>query len=419
MRVLWFSVNSSCYGNKSDVGRGWVASLERIIRKNENIHLGIAFEYKSDKFKDTINNVDYYPISVCQNKIDTLKKEFTIEAEEKKIIPECIKIINDFKPDIIQCFGSEWCYGLVAKYVNIPVVIHMQGSMPSIYNALYPPKYSKEKKLFYEASRFNLKDFIRALFENKKVLQRTEREFRILKLNKYFLGRTDWDKSILKLSSPNSNYHTCNEVLRESFYDSNEIWKITNNDTITLCTTGSGSLWKGLDVILKTAKILKERANIKFRWKIIGGVSNIKYLEKIEQISFNKVNIVFTGILDEEDLKKELLNSDIYVHPSYIDNSPNALCEAMILGLPCIASYVGGIPSIISNYVNGILVPVNEPYYLAQKIIDLANNKELQAFLSKNASKSAAELHSKKRINNELIEAYNEIINDYYTNHSY
>lgn len=68
----------------------------------------------------------------------------------------------------------------------------------------------------------------------------------------------------------------------------------------------------------------------------------------------------------------------MYVHPAYIDNSPNALCEAMLLGVPCIASYVGGIPSIIQNEVSGLLAPANEPYYLAEKIYWLSKNKMLQ-----------------------------------------
>lgn len=87
----------------------------------------------------------------------------------------------------------------------------------------------------------------------------------------------------------------------------------------------------------------------------------------MEKLKFADNSIEFLGILSEDELKNTLLSSDIYVHTAYIDNSPNALCEAMILGLPCIASYVGGISSLMKNGESGILVPVNEPYYLAGK----------------------------------------------------
>lgn len=48
-------------------GGGWISALEKIIQKNENIHLGVAFEYESSIFKDSIEGVDYYPICVQHN----------------------------------------------------------------------------------------------------------------------------------------------------------------------------------------------------------------------------------------------------------------------------------------------------------------------------------------------------------------
>lgn len=413
MRVLWFSINASCYSTKITTahnGGGWVSSLEKIVSKRDDIHLGIAFEYNSPKFKDTIGNVDYYPIRSTSGKFNKIRKNFTISHEESLVIPECLKIIDDFKPDVIQCFGSEWCFGLVAKHTNIPVVIHMQGSMPSYVNSLYPPRYSKYSKFFYDLVHCKFKSIVYSMFVEIRNKQRAEREERILKANNNFLGRTDWDKSITKLFSPQSNYYVCNEVLRDSFQDSASSWHAHNSDEIILCTTGNGSLWKGLDVVLKTAKILKEQSYIKFKWLLIGGSSNKNYIEWMENLKFADNDIEFLGILSENQLKETLLSSDIYVHTAYIDNSPNALCEAMILGVPCIASYVGGIPSLITNEESGILVPVNEPYYLAEKIIMLSKNKSLQERLSKKASEVARQRHSPQNIGKELISAYEQII---------
>ncbi len=413
MRVLWFSINSGCYSSKISTahnGGGWVSSLEKIVSKRKDIQLGIAFEYNSKKFKDTIDGIDYYPISVCCNRREKLRKEFTLSHEEKLIIPECIKIIEDFRPDIIQCFGSEWCYGLVAQYTQVPVVIHIQGSMPSYFNALYPPRYSKQSKIIYDFLHLHLKDVIRGLFGEKNNRMRAEREIRILKANRYFFGRTDWDKSITKLFSPQSKYFICNEALRDSFQLAHEKWKPNKHDTTTLCTVGSGSLWKGLDVILKTASILKEYTNLHFKWIMVGKVDKKEYIEWMEHKRFEESCVDFVGVLDEAQVKDVLLTSDIYIHPAYIDNSPNALCEAMLLGMPCIASYVGGIPSLIEDGVSGILVPVNEPYYLAEKIVSLAKDKDLQQSLSNAAIEKSRERHFPENIENELITAYNQIL---------
>lgn len=62
-------------------------------------------------------------------------------------------------------------------------------------------------------------------------------------------------------------------------------------------------MWKGLDVILKTAKILKENAGIEFVWNLAGDSSNYKYIEWMEKLKFSDCNINFCGILDENKLK--------------------------------------------------------------------------------------------------------------------
>lgn len=413
MRVLWFSINSACYSSKltaSYNGGGWISSLEKIVKKHSDIQLGIAFEYDSSKFKDTIDGVDYYPINVCCNRKEKYRKEFTIAFEEKLIIPKCLKIIDDFKPDIIQCFGAEWCFGLVANYTNIPVIIHMQGSMPSYHNVLYPPRYSRWSKISYDFLHFDIKNIIRSLYGEKKSRQRKEREIRILNSNHYFFGRTDWDRAIVELFSPNSKYFVCNEALRDAFIYTTEYWRPKDKDEIIICTIGSGGLWKGLDVILKTANCLKQYTDLKFKWILIGGIQNKGYIEWMEKLSFTDNCIEFAGILNDIQVKDRLLTSDMYVHPAYIDNSPNALCEAMLLGVPCIASYVGGIPSIVQNEKSGLLVPVNEPYYLAEKIYRLAKDKMLQKKLSAYAMNIAKERHSPKHIEKDLITAYQTVI---------
>jgi len=416
MRVLWFSVTAACYSSALTKGGfnggGWVSSLEKIIKCHPEYHLGIAFEFQSDKFKDTIDGVDYYPIHDNLTLKEHFRREYTLSYEEKILVPAALRVIEDFKPDIIQCFGTEWPFGLVAQHIDIPVIIHMQGSYPSYFNALYPPRYNKWTKLTYEITHFHIKDVIRALFVEKKGIQRTEREFRIMKVNKYFFGRTDWDRSITNILSPNSMYFVGNEALRDSFYYSNLKWTPKYRDEISICTTGNGTLWKGLDVVLKAASILKSNTNLRFKWKIIGGVSNVQYIEWMENLKFSECNIKFAGVLDENHLRDELLNCDIYVHPAYIDNSPNALCEAMFLGCPCIASNAGGVSSILSDKISGRLLPVNEPYYLADAIFELSSDKEAQIKYSKNAIVQAEMRHNPDTIFNEIKCAYNEILSN-------
>ena len=418
MRVLWFSVNPACYTEKKNGynGGGWISALEKIIQKNENIHLGVAFEYESSIFKDSIEGVDYYPICVQHNFRQKVKFKFFNNSSPQQLMPCLLKVIEDFKPDIIQCFGSEWCFGQVASLVRIPVVIHMQGSLPSYFNVLYPPRYSKWSKVLFDIKCLAFKQAIKTLLSERILREAAKIEKKSLSSVSYYMGRTDWHRGITHILSKGRKYYVCNEALRDTFYMNDKMWKPHKRKKYVIFTTGSGSLWKGLDVILKTAKILKENAGIEFVWNLAGDSSNYKYIEWMEKLKFSDCNINFCGILHENKLKDFLIQSDIYVHPAYIDNSPNALCEAMMLGLPCIASFVGGVPSILDGGNCGILVPANEPYFLADEIYRLLTDEKKQCLLSARARSVAVQRHSAQNIEKELLGAYTSILEDFKNN---
>ena len=108
-----------------------------------------------------------------------------------------------------------------------------------------------------------------------------------------------------------------------------------------------------------------------------------------------------------------LLESTFYIHPSHIDNSPNSLCEAMILGIPCIATYVGGIPSLLENGKNGFLVQDSGSYEIAFIVLNNYNNKALLESLSENVQEDARNRHNRGRVLAQLTNAYQNIIKDF------
>lgn len=156
----------------------------------------------------------YYPIRVKPG----LRRRIYASEKDKIIIADCLKVIEDFKPDIIHVFGSEWGFGLVEKYVDIPVVIHMQGSLPPYVNASYPPGYNfftQWKTSHYNPIVLLKRRFVWSRNDNYKVA----REIDILKHCRYVMGRTNWDYNITRLYAPDSQYYHCNEALRPVFFN--------------------------------------------------------------------------------------------------------------------------------------------------------------------------------------------------------
>lgn len=417
MRVLWFSVTPSLYNTErnSHNGGGWIESLERIVKYYNDVELAIAFcsNSSSEPFKALQNGTTYYPMNVQRSWWQQQKDKYSSKDQDAAIISHCLEVIADFKPDLIHVFGSEWCFGLVKEHTNIPVVIHMQGCWPPYRNAAYPPGYSlMETRLRMLARPSRL---INSILDYHKSKERAIREEHILRINDYYMGRTRWDKAITTgLYNLQANYYYCSEALRPAIVQEKRRWTSTGMDKLTIVTVGAGHVLKGYDVVLKTAKLLTENLNRPFEWLLCGPTSaNMKMFEKKSGIRCKDVFVHPLGRCSADGVKDNLLKSTVYVHTSYIDNSPNSVCEAQYLGLPVIATNVGGTPSLFADdYPSDMLVPTNDPYYLAAKLIELSNNKALLASMAEKNLHVANNRHDVENIYQDLMHCYNSIINN-------
>ena len=90
-----------------------------------------------------------------------------------------------------------------------------------------------------------------------------------------------------------------------------------------------------------------------------------------------------------EDVGDILAAADIYAMPSLSEGLPLALLEAMAVGLPVIASRVGGIPEVVTDGEDALLVPPGDPAALAAAIERLAEDEALRAQLGNSARRKA------------------------------
>ena len=166
-------------------------------------------------------------------------------------------------------------------------------------------------------------------------------------------------------------------------------------------------------MILKVANILSSQ-NVDFEWNVAGFMSNHmkRFVEKRIGKSYEECHVHVLGYVNPDDLIKLLCSSTVYVHTSYIENSPNSICEAQCLGVPVISTNVGGISSLVRNGVDGILVPANDPWQMADAIIELSKDKNRLLSYSENNRKLALVRHNDENIKKQLLRCYNSLINE-------
>jgi len=99
-------------------------------------------------------------------------------------------------------------------------------------------------------------------------------------------------------------------------------------------------------------------------------------------------DVEFLGKLPYSDVIKRVANSDVFVLTSVEEGMPNAIIEALALGKPVIATAVGGIPEVVKDGVNGILVPPKSTEHIAKALERLLSDSELRRKLGEAAAES-------------------------------
>ena len=334
----------------------------------------------------------------------------THSLENLNVNSSALEAISDFNPDIIQVFGTENPFGLISEGHGKPVIIHIQGFIMVCAKKWFAGitaweqiRYSGFKELLLMNGSFS---------EYFNFRKRAAREEIVMKRCRYFMGRTAFDKRIVSLISPASEYFHCEEFIRKAFLEAK--WDLPLTNEITCISILKGTTYKGIDLLIETFIILQKYSSVRIKLKICGvseGEEVVKIIRRKYKKQFGRISVEFTGRLNAEGLANQLLSSNFYLHPSYIENSPNSVCEAMALGMPVIATNVGGINSLITDNVDGILVQEGEPYTLAAAIINLINNYEYAKLLGANARERSLVRHDPDQIVTQLISIYETILN--------
>jgi len=138
-------------------------------------------------------------------------------------------------------------------------------------------------------------------------------------------------------------------------------------------TVGRLHKQKGIEYFLESAKIILPSVGFPLKFIIVGDGPERKKLESKARRLGIKNEVLFTGI--REDAINLISIMDIFVLPSLWEGTPNVVLEAMLWGKPVISTEVGGVPELIENQVDGILVKPGNPVALADAVLQALKNE--------------------------------------------
>ncbi len=162
---------------------------------------------------------------------------------------------------------------------------------------------------------------------------------------------------------------------------------VDKNNIVRLISVGRAVNKKGYDVLLKALSELPE--TLCWNFIHIGGGPLLERLKQQAAALEIEHKINWLGAKRFEQVLVQYQQADVFILASRIDSDgdrdglPNVLMEAMSQALPCIGTNISGIPEIIEDQVNGILVPPEDTSALAQAIIRLIQSPELRIKLGK------------------------------------
>ena len=330
------------------------------------------------------------------------------------------EIVRRFSPDVVHCFGTEYPHTL-AMMKSVPdtkrVLIGIQG-LCFEYSRFYMADLPH-----HVAERANFRDMVRKdtlYMQQEKYLMRGEFEKEALRKAVHVTGRTQWDYKLTGKVNPNRIYHPMGEILRAPFYEGE--WKRETCVPHRIFMSQGNYPIKGLHYAIPAlAMLVRDFPDV--RLCVAGDkiTAHKTWIDKLKLSSYGKYlvelmkvyrleeRVEFLGHLNAEQMKEQYLKCHVFLSPSSIENSPNSVGEALMLGVPTISSDCGGVRSLFTNEEEGLFYRKEDTEAQARCLRRVFTDEALVAKFHVAARKRAMELHDPEKNYRTLLEIYQEI----------
>jgi glycosyltransferase involved in cell wall biosynthesis len=289
--------------------------------------------------------------------------------------------------DVLHLHGSELQLPAMTAGLDVPILLSVQGIV-SEYARVVPNTFSMLKFLWTLAGYY-------------------ERYY--LPTIKNFMCRTTWDKALTARLSPNCTVFHNWETIRPEFFVAAELPALARPARPQALFVGGNQVVKGFKEMLIGFDLIRQKVDMQL--VIVGRLSpaDVAAVAQAHNLRhLGPANVECRPFQDAEGLSMLYRESFCLLHPSYIDNSPNSVCEAQLLGLPVVASDVGGVGSLITEAETGLLCTL-EPSTLAQQVLRLCHDPALHQRIAAQARALALTRHDPVTIVQRTLAAYRAI----------
>ena len=333
--------------------------LKNVNRDNYNVHpilLIRPWEY-NNIFVNELNKIGY-----TSSKIPVAKRPAFVGRDYFRVI-RCMyilyKILASENYDIVHTHGyfADIVGSVTSHLLNIPHIATCHGFISNDINL----------KIYKKIDKYSLRYCKRVIAVSRQI-------------RRELLDEGIKESNVITIA--NAVDYTIGDNEIAAFRIERKIQLAVQEDEIIIGYVGRLSKEKGIEYLIRAGEILKKK-NILFKILIVGEGNMRNELESEAYRMGLKDIILFTGFLTDVD--RWLPVFDVFVLPSMTEGTPLALLEAMLYGIPVVASNVGGVPEIVKSEYNGILVNPGDTKGLADAICLLCENRELRTTLGKEA----------------------------------
>lgn len=376
--------------NKTFQPAPWIINLSNALAELSNIELHIVTDssWVSKDYKFKYNGINFH---VLRNpySIPFVRKglpswlPISLLSNYYFINKKYASVIANINPDIIHSHGTEYHYSYVASKSGYPFIVSLQG----IVN--YLKEYLTGWNSYYLKKQCSI-----------------ERE--VIKNTINIISRAEFSDKFVHNINPGANVVKVDDIVDDIF-----IQDYKRNNDCAIFFAGNIVVSKGIEDLLSAFRLITRKyPEIKLR--LAGAYDNnyINYLKAgFNDLDFDN-KVIILGQLNRRELVQEFMNCSMFVFPSHFETSPNVIMEAMTLGIPIISTKTGGIPDMIRNGTNGILVDIKQPEEIAKSITFIMENNKFAEEIGNNAKREARERFNKLNVLNKLLNIYDLILSD-------